>query len=70
MTALGRSHHFLIADVMPGFAAATGGALRHSDGVHKGPAGHRIQADALMAALLAPPSPSAPAPTPTAGRAL
>jgi len=70
MTALGRSHHFLIADVMPGFAAATGGALRHSDGVHKGPAGHRIQADALMAALLAPPSPYAPTPTATAGRAL
>lgn len=58
MTALGRAHHFLIADCVPGFAAATAG-LRHSDGVHKGAAGHRIQADAVMAALLAPPSPYA-----------
>ncbi|MCC6387876.1 MAG: hypothetical protein IT302_10890 [Dehalococcoidia bacterium] len=61
MTALGRAHRFLIADCLPGFAAATAG-LRHSDGVHKGAAGHRIQADAVMAALLTPPSPYAPTP--------
>ncbi|MBI5947517.1 MAG: hypothetical protein HY875_05225 [Chloroflexi bacterium] len=58
MTGVGRSHHFLIADCVPGFEAARNQApLRHSDGVHKGAAGHRIQADAIMAALQSPASP-------------
>jgi hypothetical protein len=60
MTGVGRGHHFLIADCLPGFAAAAAQeSLRHSDGVHKGAAGHRIQADAVMAALLNRPSPLA-----------
>jgi len=49
-----------LADCLPGFAAAAAQeSLRHSDGVHKGAAGHRIQADAVMAALLNRPSPLA-----------
>jgi lysophospholipase L1-like esterase len=60
MNGVARSHHFLVADCVPGFAAAArAGALRHSDGVHKGAAGHRIQADAIMDVLLHPPSPLA-----------
>jgi len=60
MTGVARSHGFLIADCLPGFAAlAAGNALRHSDGVHKGPEGHRIQGDAVLEALLSPPSPFA-----------
>ena len=60
MTAVGRGYHFLIADCLPGFAAAQGGSLRHSDGIHKGAAGHRIQADSIMETLRTPPSPWAP----------
>ncbi|MBK7327672.1 MAG: hypothetical protein IPI85_00810 [Dehalococcoidia bacterium] len=60
MGAVARSHHFLIADCRPGFAAAAKVALRHSDGVHKGATGHRIQADAILSALLGSPSPLAP----------
>lgn len=64
MNGHGRSFHFLIADCVPGFAAANAeGALRHSDGVHKGPAGHRIQADSIMKALMEAPSPYARTPT-------
>jgi hypothetical protein len=59
MNAAARRHHFLIADCIPGFAAAATSPLRHSDGVHKNAAGHRIQADAIMAALLSEPSPLA-----------
>ncbi|MGE3422426.1 MAG: hypothetical protein AB7N24_10300 [Dehalococcoidia bacterium] len=58
MNAHGRSFHFLIADCVPGFEAARAD-LRHSDGVHKGPAGHRIQAASIMKALLEAPSPYA-----------
>jgi len=60
MKGVARSHHFLVADCVPGFEeAARQGSLRHSDGVHKGAAGHRIQADAIMDVLLHPPSPLA-----------
>lgn len=60
MNSVGRSHRFLIADCFPGFEAAHArDSLRHSDGVHKGPTGHRIQADAVITALFSPPSPFA-----------
>ncbi len=62
MNAFARGLHFLIADCIPGFAAAAAqDRLRHSDGVHKGPAGHVIQTEAIMKALLEPPSPFVPA---------
>jgi hypothetical protein len=60
MNGEGARHHFLIADCLPGFEAAEAGPLRHSDGVHKGISGHRIQADAIMAVLTTAPSPLAP----------
>lgn len=60
MTAVGRSHHFLIADVAEEFrAAASRESLSTSDGVHKSAAGHRIQADALLKTILSAPSPLA-----------
>ena len=60
MNDFARGLHFLIADCVPGFeAAAARDRLRHSDGVHKGPAGHIIQTEAIMKALLEPPSPFA-----------
>ncbi|MGE0600389.1 MAG: hypothetical protein AB7J35_14655 [Dehalococcoidia bacterium] len=58
MNAHGRSFHFLIANCVPGFDAMRAD-LRHSDGVHKGPEGHRIQATSIMKALLDAPSPYA-----------
>ncbi len=60
MNGVGRNHHFLIADCVPGFESARGS--RHSDGVHKSASGHLIQADAVMSALLNPPSPLAASP--------
>ena len=64
MTRIAEGYHFLVADCLPGFAAAehSEGALRHSDGVHKGAAGHVIQAEALMQTLLSAPSPYAQLP--------
>jgi hypothetical protein len=61
-----RALHFLVADCVPGFAAQSAESLRHSDGVHKGPAGHRIQAASIMDVLLAAPSPYAASETSTA----
>jgi hypothetical protein len=62
MTEVARGYRFLIADCLPGFEeAAKRGGLRTSDGVHKGAAGHRIQADAIMKALIEAPSPLAAA---------
>ena len=61
MTALARSHHFLIADCVQEFRdAPVRERLSTSDSIHKSADGHRIQADAIMKVLLSPPSPFAP----------
>jgi lysophospholipase L1-like esterase len=58
MNAAGRALHFIIADPVHAFAEARANApTHHSDGVHRGPEGHRIQTEVIMKAFLEAPSP-------------
>ncbi len=57
--AVGRNHHFLIADYSEKFDVADRDEMYLADAMHKSVRGHRAQADVVAATLLRAPSPFA-----------